>query len=59
MEKYCKAITDILWDTDAADRLIAKAATAVEVVAGGDLRSDNVRTQPFTDRLIKHCLDTP
>ncbi len=26
MEKYCKTITDILWDSDAADELLEKAA---------------------------------
>lgn len=54
MDKYCKVITDILWDTDGADKLLAKAAAAVEAVAGGDLSGDNVRTQKFTEDLVKH-----
>jgi hypothetical protein len=56
MPDYCKKITDVLWDTATADGLLARAAQAVETVAAGDLRSDNVRTQPFTERLTKHCV---
>ena len=54
MEKYCKAITDTLWDADFADGLLAKAAEEVEEVARSDLSGDNVRTQKFTEDLIKH-----
>jgi hypothetical protein len=54
MEKYCKVITDILWDADSSDTLFAKAAAAVENVAGRDLSGDNVRTQKFNEDLIKH-----
>jgi hypothetical protein len=59
MEKYCKVITDILWDADGADGLLATAARAVETVAGGDLSGDNVRTQKFTEDLVKHLAPVP
>jgi hypothetical protein len=57
--KYCERITNILWDTDAADTLLAKAAAVVELVAGGDLSGDNVRTQTFTENLLKHFARAP
>jgi len=59
MEKYCKAITDILWDADGADKLLAKAAAAVETAAGGDLSGDNVRTQKFTEELVNQLAPSP
>jgi hypothetical protein len=59
MEKYCKVITDILWDADGADGLLATAARAVETVAGGDLSGDNVSTQKFTEDLVKHLAPVP
>jgi hypothetical protein len=55
MTAYCKVITDILWDAAAAEELFTKAADAVSAVAAGDLSGDNIRTQPFTDKLMKHC----
>ena len=58
MEKYCMAVAEILWDADAADSLLTKSAAAVETVAGGDLSGDNVRTQKFTEDLIKHFRPT-
>lgn len=55
MEKYCKTITDILWNPDNADKLIEKAAVIVEEAAGGNFERDNIRTQPFTNKVIAHC----
>ena len=55
MEKYCKVITDRLWDSGKADKLIERAALAVETVAGGNFNRDNIRTQPFTDKVVAYC----
>jgi hypothetical protein len=54
---YCKAITEILWDNDEAAALFVSAGEAVEIVANGDLGSDNIRTQPFTENLTKYCTE--
>ena len=55
MEKYCDEIKNILWDNAKADALCAKAAKIVEKVANGNLKNDNVRTQPFTEGVIALC----
>jgi len=55
MERYCKVISDLLWDEEQADRLIVRAARAVETVAEGNFDRDNIRTQPFTEKVIAHC----
>ena len=55
MEKYCKTITDRLWDSTKADKLIEQAAVGVEAVAQGNFDRDNIRTQPFTNKVIAYC----
>jgi predicted transport protein len=52
MEKYCRKIIDILWDSNKADELCGEAAALVEEAAEGNLDRDNVRTQTFTERVI-------
>jgi hypothetical protein len=59
MERYCKTITDILWDPTKSDDLLARAAKAVDVVAQGQFHRDNIRTQPFTEKLVAHCQPSP
>ena len=56
MEKYCKNIMDTLWDPARADELIARAATIVDQAAAGDFHRDNIRTEPFTQKVIAYCL---
>ncbi len=55
MEAYCAKITSILWDAAKADDLIARAAKIVEEVAEGNLNRDNIRTLPFTEKVIARC----
>jgi hypothetical protein len=55
MERYCKVITDKLWDTGEADRLFARAAEIIDQVAQGNFDRDNIRTQQFTEELIRQC----
>lgn len=56
MEACCSKLTDILWDAAKADDLIARAAKIVEEVAEGNFNRDNIRTLPFTERVIAHCM---
>jgi hypothetical protein len=51
MSKFCKTITDVLWDTKAADELIDRAALEVSKVAKGNLDRDYIRTVPITDAI--------
>lgn len=55
MERYCKVIMETLWDTNKADALIVKAANVVDKVAGGNFHRDNIRTEPFTQKVIAQC----
>ena len=55
MEAYCAALTRVLWDASKADELIALAAKIVEEIAEGNLNRDNIRTLPFTEKVIARC----
>ena len=55
MERFCRAMLEKLWEDDEADKLIVRAARAVEVVAEGNFNRDNIRTQPFTEKVTAHC----
>ena len=63
MENFCKKIMSVLWDTSTVDDLCAKAATIVEEVADqnfqrtaeGGFHRDDIRTQPFTEKVIARC----
>ena len=55
MERYCKDLMDILWDPKSADDLITRAADVIETVAAGNFQRDNIRTEPFTKRVVDRC----
>ncbi|MDQ8731016.1 AIPR family protein [Bradyrhizobium sp. LHD-71] len=55
MQRYCDIVQRALWDNTKADHLCAKAAKIVERAAGGDFNRDNIRTQPFTEKVIALC----
>lgn len=55
MEQYCKDIMQVIWDSSQADDLCARAAVLVEEVAAGNFHRDNIRTQPFTEKVIARC----
>lgn len=53
MERYCKTIMDILWEPTKADELILKAAEIIDKVAAGNFDRDNIRTEPFTQNVVR------
>ena len=55
MEDYCQVIADVLWHNIQADELCADAARLVEDAAEDNFDRDNIRTQPFTERVIVRC----
>lgn len=57
MELYCQSIIDQLQDQGKAETLILKAAAIVEGAAAGNFHRDNIRTEPFTDAVIKLARD--
>jgi hypothetical protein len=55
MEAYCAKLTGVLWNASKVDELIGRAAKVVEEVAEGNLNRDNIRTLPFTEKVIARC----
>ena len=55
MQRYCDRIQKVLWDNAKADDLCARAAKIVEKAANGNFNRDNIRTQPFTEKVIELC----
>ncbi len=55
MERYCKPITETLWDGAKVDELLVRSAKLVEDVAGDNFHRDNIRTEPFTQKVIESC----
>ena len=58
MENYCKPILTALWDSTKCDELILQAVQAINDVAAGNFQRDNIRTEPFTRKVIAHCQNT-
>jgi hypothetical protein len=57
MRKYAERLMDKFWDATEADRVFQRAARIVDKVAEGNFHRDRIRTQPFTDKLTKECLE--
>ena len=55
MEKYCDSIMGRLSDPTGSDELIVKAATFVDKAAARDFHRDNIRTEPFTEKVKSYC----
>jgi hypothetical protein len=53
MERYCSTILDVLWSQADLD-LFARAATAVEEIAGGEFTRDYINTEPFTTEITQY-----
>jgi hypothetical protein len=53
MQKYCQPIMERLWDYATGDALIRDAAKVIDVIAQSNFHRDNIRTEPFTQGLMK------
>ena len=53
MEGYCKGLTAILQDSVRSEEYITKAAQIVETAANGNFERDSIRTEPFTELVVK------
>jgi len=58
MERYCNDLMTSLWDDDASRVHFINAEKYVRAVADGNLHRDNIRTEPFTDALLKRVRNT-
>lgn len=45
----------VLWDPAQSDALMERAVAKVDEIAQGNLHRDNIRTQPFTEGLMRAC----
>jgi hypothetical protein len=55
MERHSKVICEILWNPTRSLYLFRQASMAVQEVAAGDFTSDNIRTLPFTEKVLSRC----
>jgi len=54
MQRYCESLMEILWDDDKTKEIFEEAVTHVTEVAAGNFDRDNIRTETFTQNLIKN-----
>jgi hypothetical protein len=55
MERFCKPIKNLLWDSTQADQLISRAAQIVDSAAEGNFDRDQIRTEPFTNKVVEQA----
>jgi len=53
MQGYCEEIIKELQDQSSADKIVVDAAKLIQHVAGTEFDSDNIRTEPFTQKVIE------
>jgi AIPR protein len=58
IERYCNTFRELVCDKERVEGLILEAASIVERVAAGNFDRDKIRTQPFTEKLIRECSGT-
>jgi len=58
MESYCNKMREILWDSSRCDDLLSRAAQIIDQAAAGDFDRDNIRTEPFTQKVLSLCQST-
>jgi hypothetical protein len=52
MKRFCERIMATLWDSAQVERLLVLATAAIELAAEFNFNRDNIRTEPFTNRVI-------
>jgi hypothetical protein len=52
-DRYAQKIVDVLWDTALANEKFHAACAMVDAVARGNFDRDHIRTQSFTEELIR------
>jgi hypothetical protein len=56
MEKYSNSLIEIFQSPEKSEAVLMNAANLVEEVASGNFNRDNIRTEPFTDRVKEMAL---
>lgn len=55
MQRYGEELAASLWDPVVAEQTFHNAATIVDTTAKGNFHRDHIRTQPFTEELLRNC----
>jgi AIPR protein len=55
MARYSDGLVSQFWEAELAKHLFSRAADIVNAAADGNLHRDTIRTQPFTQEVIKRC----
>jgi hypothetical protein len=53
MSRWSSSFCDVLWDDAKSKALFERAAAIVRKAAAGNLDRDNIRTEPFTDGVLR------
>ena len=56
---YCNGLMEILWDDDKYTSIFRTAEDLVKKVAQDNLHRDNIRTEPFTVKILDHLKAKP
>jgi hypothetical protein len=55
MERYCEQIIEFLWgEAEKLDTFFTTAAHIIDTVAAGNFHRDNIRTEPFTQKVLEN-----
>lgn len=55
MARWSEDLIDAFWDIERSETLYRSAVRIVDAAAAGDYHRDNIRTQPFTEEVIRRC----
>lgn len=55
MARYADGLSPMFWDPVSARALLHGAVAIVEAAAAGHFHRDNIRTQGFTEEVIRRC----
>lgn len=53
--RYAEELARQYWDPSKSEALFSAAVESIDTVAAGNLDRDNIRTQPFTEAVIRDC----
>ena len=53
MSRYCNELMEILWDDNEYKKIFMDSERIIRLVSDGNLHRDNIRTEPFTEKVIE------
>lgn len=55
MGRWSDGLIEIFWDMQRSEALFTRAVQVIDEAASGNYHRDNIRTQPFTEAVIRRC----